>query len=69
MLWVIMLMIVVAGATVLMGSLIQGAQWSSRHSARTQTSTMTAESGIDTALAALEASVGLNVPCSWIADD
>ena len=69
MLWVIMLMIVVAGATVLMGSLIQGAQWSSRYSGRAQTSTMTAESGIDTALAALEASVGLNVPCSWTADD
>ncbi len=69
MLWVIMLMIVVAGATVLMGSLIQGSQWSSRYSGRTQTSTMTAESGIDTALAALEASVGLNVPCGWTADD
>ncbi len=69
MLWVIMLMIVVAGSTVLMGSVIQGAQWSSRYSARSQTSTMTAESGVDSALAALETSVGLNVPCSWIADD
>ena len=69
MLWVIMLMIVVAGATALMGSLIQGAQWSSRNSARTQTSAMTAESGVDTALAALESSVGLKVPCRWTSDD